>query len=114
MKGDKKWKEKKMTNVEELIARLPKGYEEASGETGALKRRREIKSAYDLIKLILIYLTGGYSQLEMSVISGKYGDSKNKRRRVSEAIFQMQQVVGVDIAQAKPKGDSGIPKTKRA
>jgi IS4 transposase len=63
----------KTTNVEELMARLPKGYEEASGETGALKRRREIKSGYDLIRLVLIYLTGGYSQLEMSVISKSMG-----------------------------------------
>ena len=57
------------TNVDELIKRLPSGYEEASRTTKALERKREIKSAEDLIRLIFLYLTGGYSQLEMSVIA---------------------------------------------
>lgn len=61
------------TNVDELIARLPKGYVEASRSTKALKRKRGIKSAEDLIKLILLYLTGGYSQIEMSIIAKSLG-----------------------------------------
>jgi len=61
------------TNVDELMARLPEGYEEASRSSKAFKRVREIKTAQDLIKLIFLYVTGGYSQLEMSVIAGSLG-----------------------------------------
>jgi hypothetical protein len=66
----------KETNVEELIKRLPTGYEQASTDTKALLRKREIKSPVDLIRLVLIYLTGGYSQLEMSVIARQLGIAK--------------------------------------
>ena len=61
------------TNVDELIKRLPQGYEQASVETKAFERKREIKTPVDLIKLVLIYLTGGYSQLEMTVIAKQLG-----------------------------------------
>ena len=66
----------KKTNIEELIKRLPPGYEQASIATKALERKREIKSPVDLIRLVLIYLTGGYSQLEMSVLASKLGIAK--------------------------------------
>jgi hypothetical protein len=65
--------ESKKTNVDELIARLPEGYEAASRSTKALERKREFKSAVELIKLIFLYLTGGYSQIEMSVIASSMG-----------------------------------------
>ena len=68
--------ESNKTNVEELITRLPSGYEEACRTTNALVRKREIKSAQDLIRLIFMYLTGGYSQLEMSVIARSMGIAK--------------------------------------
>jgi len=61
------------TNIEELIKRLPKGYEEACYETKAIERVREIKTPIDLMRLVLIYLTGGHSQLEMSVIASQLG-----------------------------------------
>ena len=64
------------TNVEELIKRLPSGYEQASVATKALERKREIKTPVDLIRLVLIYLTGGYSQLEMSVLARTLGIAK--------------------------------------
>ncbi|MDR0461669.1 MAG: hypothetical protein LBH62_09685 [Nitrososphaerota archaeon] len=57
------------TNVDELIKRLPEGYEQACFETKAIERRREIKNPIDLIRLILMYITGGYSQQEMSIIA---------------------------------------------
>ena len=60
-------------NIEELIKRLPKGYEQACYETKVIERVREIKTPLDLIRLILIYLTGGHSQLEMSVIALQLG-----------------------------------------
>ena len=61
------------TNVDELIAKLPEGYEEAGRNSKAFERAREIKTVQDLIRLILLYLTGGYSQLEMSVIADSLG-----------------------------------------
>lgn len=61
--------EENKTNIDELISRLPEGYEEASQSTKALERKREIKSGKDLIRLLFLYLTGGYSQIEMSVIA---------------------------------------------
>jgi len=60
-------------NIDELINRLPNGYEQACMEKKAIERRREIKSPVDLIKLIFIYLTGGYSQIEMSIIAQELG-----------------------------------------
>ena len=66
----------KKTNIEELIKRLPAGYEQASTDTKALERKREIKTPVDLMRLVLIYLTGGYSQLEMSVLASKLGIAK--------------------------------------
>lgn len=59
------------TNVDELINRLPKDYERACFENKAIERRREIKNPVDLIKLVLLYLIGGYSQIEMSVIASE-------------------------------------------
>ena len=67
---------KQKTNIEELIKRLPKGYEQASAATKALVRKREIKTPADLIRLVLIYLTCGYSQLEMSVLASRLGIAK--------------------------------------
>lgn len=64
------------TNVEELINRMPEGYEEACKATKAIERAREIKTPRDLIKLVLLYMIGGYSQIEMSVIAGELGIAK--------------------------------------
>jgi hypothetical protein len=64
------------TNIEELIKRLPEGYEQASKATKALERKREIQNPTDLIRLIMLYLTGGYSQIEMSVIANELGIAK--------------------------------------
>ena len=65
--------EEQKTNVDELIKRLPQGYEQACMDTKAIERKREIKNPADLIKLVLLYLTGGFSQIEMSVISQELG-----------------------------------------
>jgi hypothetical protein len=65
--------EEKSGNVEELIKRLPEGYEKACYETKGIERKREIKTPEDLIRLALLYLTGGYSQIEMSVIAKELG-----------------------------------------
>jgi len=44
-------KEEQQTNADELIKRLPEGYERACFENKAIERRREIKSPVDLIDL---------------------------------------------------------------
>ena len=46
---------------------LPKGYEEAVMKTGALKRKREIKTASDLLMLVFLYVAQGLSHTEVSV-----------------------------------------------
>jgi hypothetical protein len=63
----------KYTNVDELINRLPEGYEQLCRDTKALKRSREIKTPQDLIKLVFLYLTGGYSLLEICVLAQELG-----------------------------------------
>jgi hypothetical protein len=77
--------EKQRTNVEELIKRLPSGYEQACIETKTTERKRGIKTPENLIRILLIYLTGGYSQTEISVIAlqlgiGKFCDSAFTRK----------------------------------
>ena len=62
-----------MENIEQLLEVLPSGYEEAASETGALKRRREIKTAYDLLMLVFLYVAHGLSHLEVSVIAKMKG-----------------------------------------
>ena len=64
------------TNVDELIKRLPTGYEQACFDEKAIERKREIKNPIDLIRLCLLYLTGAYSLLEMSVIAFELGIAK--------------------------------------
>ena len=124
----------KKTNIEEQIKRLPPGYEQASATTKALLRRREIKTPVDLIRLVLIYLTGGYSQIEMSVLASKLGiaqisDVAFLKRfakckdwlswMVSQIIptpiieytslskFSQYQIVAIDASDATEKGRSG-------
>ena len=63
-------------NVDELINRLPKGYQQACYDQKAIERKREVKNPVDLIKLVLLYLTGAYSQIEMSVIAQSMGIAK--------------------------------------
>ena len=61
------------TNVEELIDRLPEGYEQACYDEKAIERKIGLSNPVDLIRLVLMYLTGGYSQIEMSVIALELG-----------------------------------------
>ena len=64
------------SNTDEIMKRLPRGYEQACFETKAMERKREIKSPIDLMKLVLLYLVGGYSSLEMSIIAAELGIAK--------------------------------------
>ena len=62
-----------MENVEKILEMLPSGYDEAARETGALKRKREIKTAIDLLKLVFLYVANGLSHLEVSVVAKMKG-----------------------------------------
>src|SRR5215469_13145941 len=56
-----------MENIEKLLEMLPEGYEEAGRKTGAFERKREIRTVYDLLKLVFMYVAHGLSHLEVSV-----------------------------------------------
>jgi len=58
-----------MENIEKMLEMLPEGNEEAAYETGALRRRREIKTAYDLLLPVFLYVANGPSRLEVSVVA---------------------------------------------
>jgi hypothetical protein len=44
---------------ESLMVFMPEGWEEEAKALGALRRARQVKTAEDLLKLILLYLTEG-------------------------------------------------------
>ena len=62
-------KKKRAENIDELLSRMPEGYEQACFEEKAIIRKREVKKPYDLLKLAMMYLVGGYTLLEMCVIA---------------------------------------------
>ena len=65
-----------MENIEKMLEMLPGGYEEAANETGALTRRREIRTAYDLLMLVFLHVAHGLSHLEVSVVAKMKGIAK--------------------------------------
>ena len=91
------------SNVEELIKRLPKGYEKACIETKAIERRREIKTPLDLIKLILLYLIGGYSQIEMSVIASELEIAKIADTAFLKKFAKSKDWLSWMVSEIKPK-----------
>ena len=58
-----------MPGVATLIREMPKGYEQACFETGAILRKRDIKNPDDLMMLNLFHLMTGCSLVEISSIS---------------------------------------------
>jgi hypothetical protein len=55
--------------IASIIREMPKGYEEACFETGAIVRKRDIKNPDDLMMLDLFHLMTGCSLVEISTIS---------------------------------------------
>jgi len=53
----------------QLLKLLPEGWEAKAKELGALQRAREIKTAEELLRLILLYLTEGKSMAGTSAIT---------------------------------------------
>ena len=58
-----------MPGIASLLREMPKGYEEACFETGAIQRKRDIKNPDDLMILKLFHLMTGCSLVEISAIS---------------------------------------------
>lgn len=58
-----------MENIEKIIEQLPEKWEETAKATGAFVRPREIKSAMDLMTLVMLYIVNGLSLLEVAVIA---------------------------------------------
>lgn len=58
-----------MPGIASLLREMPKGYEEACFETGAIQRKRDIKNPDDLMMLNLFHLITGCSLVEISAIS---------------------------------------------
>ena len=58
-----------MPGIASLLREMPKGYEEACFETGAIQRKRDIKNPNDLMMLNLFHLMTGCSLVEISAIS---------------------------------------------
>ena len=81
-------------NFEQLMRMLPEGWEEKAKELGALQRSREIKTADELLRLILLYLTEGKSFRGTSALMRLAGEAEIsdvallKRMRNSAAWLQ--------------------------
>ena len=67
------WGEDKL---EELFQFLPEGWEAKAKELGALQRSREIKTAKELLRLILLYLTEGKSFRGTSALMRLQGEAE--------------------------------------
>ena len=59
-----------------IVGKLPPTLEESAKEYGALKRKREIRSGYDLIKMMLIYAVTDISQRLLAAFAGVLGIAK--------------------------------------
>ena len=77
---------------------FPQGWEESAKKLGALTRQRKIKSASDLLRLLLIHLAGGCS-LREATTRAKYGGITTvsdvallKRLRVSSEWFRWMSI----------------------
>jgi hypothetical protein len=80
-------------NVEELIKRLPECYEEECYNSRAIVRKREIKTPLELMKAIFLYVTGGYTLLEMSVILEEMGIGKLSDQQEHNAAYRKNSCV---------------------
>jgi hypothetical protein len=70
----------------QLLKLLPEGWEAKARELGALQRAREIKTAEDLLWLILLYLTEGKSLAGTSAITSLSGEAAMSKAAVFKRI----------------------------
>ena len=67
---------------DEIVRLLPEGWEENAQELGAFRRARKIKSARELLRLILLYLTEGKSFAGTSALLELSGDASLNKMAV--------------------------------
>ena len=123
-----------MPGIASLLREMPKGYEEACFNTGAIQRKRDIKNPDDLMMLNLFHLMTGCSLVEISAISsmsqiGEISDVAFMKRfkncnewfkwiidkTVSEGIIEYKipeklrnyRILAVDASDVREKGRSG-------
>ena len=70
----------------QLLGMLPEGWEAKAKELGALQRPREIKTAEELLRLILLYLTEGKSFAGTSAIIKLLGEAELGKTAVCKRI----------------------------
>jgi len=70
----------------QLLKILPEGWEAKAKELGALQRAREIKTAEELLWIILLYLTEGKSMAGTSAIANLSGDATMSKIAVFKRI----------------------------
>jgi hypothetical protein len=78
--------EKEKVQFEQLLSLLPEGWEEKAKETGALQRAREIKTAEELLRLVLLYQTEGKSFAGTSAITNLSGETTISKAAVFKRI----------------------------
>lgn len=74
-------------DINDLVKLLPPDYEEACYETKAMIRKRTIKTPFDLLTLILYYLSGNHSLIDVSQFAlmnhiGKISDVAFRKRMI--------------------------------
>ena len=71
---------------EQLLKKLPEGWEAKSKELGAFQRAREIQTPAELLRLILLYLTEGKSFAGTSAITALSGEAAMSKVAVFKRI----------------------------
>ena len=72
---------------EAILGYLPEGWEEAAKSEGALQRSRKIKTAEDLLYLVLLYLTGAGSFQNASTLMRLSTDIQLNKEAVRKRIM---------------------------
>jgi hypothetical protein len=71
---------------ESLMSFMPEGWEGKAKESGAFQRARRVKTAEDLLKLILLYLTEGRSFAGTSALARMGGEIRLNRMAVYKRV----------------------------
>ena len=71
-----------MGSLSDLVKLLPSGYEQACYDKKAVTRKRTIKNPLDLLRLVLFYLSGNKSLIDVSYFALTSGIGK-----ISDAAF---------------------------
>lgn len=90
-------------DTNDLVKLLPSGYENACFETKAITRKRAIKNPLDLLWLILYYLSGNHSLMEVSQFASIRGIGKISDVAFLKKFIQCKEWIRWLIAHILPK-----------